>query len=210
MDTTGSSNKFNSFAVLRNLVRQPESQERCDLCSVAVGADHHHLLNIDTKRLVCVCRSCGLLLTDTNSNYKKVPTRVKLLNDFQLPDAQWDSLQIPINLAFFFNSSKTGKVVTIYPSPAGPTESLLDPGWDSSSHNLLLDQLEPDVEGLLVNRVGNSRQYFIAPIDACYELVGVIRSHWRGLSGGKEMWREVDTFFERLNKRSSNVESLFE
>ena len=206
MDPTQSSNRIKSFAALRNLVRPAEPPERCDLCNTGIRVDHHHLLNTDSRRLVCVCQSCDLLLTDPSSSYKRVPRRVTLLSDYQLSDAQWDSLQIPINLAFFFKSSKTGRIATIYPSPAGPTESLLDPGWDSTSRNPILDSLEPDVEGLLVNRVGENRQYFIAPIDACYELVGVIRSHWRGLSGGKEMWREVDGFFERLNKRSANAD----
>jgi hypothetical protein len=43
--------------------------------------------------------------------------------------------------------------------------------------------MEADVEALLVNRVDGAREYFLAPIDACFELVGTIRVPWRGLSG---------------------------
>ena len=60
------------------------------------------------------------------------------------------------------------------------------------------DQMQSDVEALLANRVGDARAYFIAPIDKCYELVGTIRKHWKGLSGGEEVWREIDEFFTGL------------
>ena len=55
---------------------------------------------------------------------------------------------------------------------------------------------------MLVNRVRENREYFIAPIDKCYELVGLIRSKWTGLSGGTEVWRDIDAFFSLLKDRS--------
>jgi hypothetical protein len=60
--------------------------------------------------------------------------------------------------------------------------------------------MRPDVETLLVNRVKETREYFVAPIDLCFELVGLIRIHWRGFSGGEEVWREIDRFFSRLKE----------
>jgi hypothetical protein len=42
-----------------------------------------------------------------------------------MTDAQWDSLLVPISMALFFFSTPANKVVALYPSPAGPTESLL-------------------------------------------------------------------------------------
>jgi len=56
----------------------------------------------------------------------------------------------------------------------------------------------PDVEALLINRVGKKREYYIVPIDLCFELIGLIRVHWRGLSGGDKVWEEVETFFSKL------------
>ena len=40
------------------------------------------------------------------------------------------------------------------------------------------------------------------PIDECFKLVGLIRIHWRGLSGGTEVWEEIGRFFTSLNERS--------
>jgi hypothetical protein len=67
--------------------------------------------------------------------------------------------------------------------------------------------MEPDVEALLVNRAGEARDYFIAPIDRCFELVGLVRTHWRGLSGGTDVWEKIHEFFARLRERSEVVRS---
>lgn len=117
-----------------------------------------------------------------------------------MTDAEWETLALPIDLAFFFYSTPQRKMTAMYPSPAGPTESLLSlSSWEALvRQNPGLHELEADVETVLVNRSGNAREYFIAPIDKCYELVGTIRIHWRGLSGGDEVWRAIEKFFARL------------
>jgi len=108
---------------------------------------------------------------------------------------------LPIDLAFFQNSSRAGRVVAYYPSPAGCTESLLDlDAWRDIVHNNPeLEQLLPDVETLLINRTRQRCDYYIAPIDQCYKLAGVVRTHWQGLSGGELVWQEIDEFFESLD-----------
>ncbi len=65
---------------------------------------------------------------------------------------------------------------------------------------------EPDVEGLLVNRISTPPQYYRAPIDQCFRLVGIIRTQWRGLSGGTDVWREIDRFFEELKLYCDGVQ----
>jgi uncharacterized protein DUF5947 len=89
----------------------------------------------------------------------------------------------------------------LYSSPAGATESLLPlAAWNSlAERNPQLGTMQPDVEAFLVNRVGTKREYYVVPIDVCFELVGLIRLHWRGLSGGDVVWQEVENFFARLN-----------
>jgi hypothetical protein len=122
------------------------------------------------------------------------------LTDFKLTDAEWDGFALPINLAFFFRSTPADKVVAMYPSPAGATESLLTLGaWGGVvAANPVLERMQSDVEALLINRLGTSREYYIAPIDRCFELVGIIRSQWRGFSGGPNVWKEISGFFDEL------------
>jgi hypothetical protein len=42
-------------------------------------------------------------------------------------------------------------------------------------------------------------------MDECYKLVGLIRTRWRGFSGGREVWDDISGFFEGLKRRSKIV-----
>jgi hypothetical protein len=199
-----------SFAALRRFVRERAPVERCELCGAALVADHPHLIEPASRTLVCACDPCSILFSGNPAGkYRRVPRRVRYLRDFRLSDAQWESLLIPINMAFFFHSEPAGKVVSLYPSPAGATESLLAlEAWEEiARENPILAEMEPDVEALLVNRInqepGQARaEYYLAPIDECYKLTGLIRANWRGLSGGAEVWRQIGQFFADLKLRA--------
>jgi hypothetical protein len=199
------SHKPSSLAALRQLIRPRAPIERCELCGAELAPQHQHLIAPANRQLLCSCDACAILFSDReDSRYRRVPRRIQFLADFRMTDAQWDSLLIPIGLAFFCTSTPLRHVVALYPSPAGATESLLDlAAWsDLLRDNPILAQLEPDVEALLVNRVGGTRDYYRVPIDTCYELVGLIRSNWRGLSGGSEVWEAIARFFARLKEQS--------
>ena len=189
------------FATLRRF-RRPESlEERCELCNVGLTPDHRHLLQMSNGRIVCSCDACALRFQDaTGGRFKLIPREVRFLSQFHLTDAEWDGLALPINLAFLFYSSPEGKVKAIYPSPAGATESLLPlSAWETIlANNRALAQMEPDVQALLIDRVGTKRDHYLVPIDVCFRLVGLIRVHWRGLSGGDQVWQEITEFFARL------------
>jgi len=195
-----------AFGALQRFARRPAVEERCELCGSPVAPEHEHVLEVDRRRLVCACQACAILFSgQIGQRYKRVPTRIRLLLDFRLTDAQWEGLLVPINMAFFFQQSAAGKVVAMYPSPAGATESQLplDTWQQIAADNPILQSLEPDVEALLVNRLGEQRgfpshQYFLLPIDRCFRLVGLVRAHWRGLSGGNELWQELTRYFAGL------------
>jgi uncharacterized protein DUF5947 len=203
-----------AFESLRQLARKPQRQvEKCEMCSAELCAEHAHLVELAQRRLHCACDACAMLFSgQAGTKYKRVPRDIRLLADFKMTDAEWDGLLIPINLAFFFQNSSDSRVSALYPSPAGATESLLPlEAWSSIVQaNTALNQLESDVEALLVNRVWQARgsapaEYYIVPIDACYKLVGLIRIHWRGLSGGTEVWQEIGNFFADLRSRAQIV-----
>lgn len=130
--------------------------------------------------------------------------RTLWLQGFDLPEAVWSDLRIPIGLAFFMVSSVTQCVVAMYPSPAGATESELRfETWRAvTERNPLLHQLEADVEGLIVNRLSDPPVYLVAPIDRCYELTGLIKAHWEGISGGTGLERAIAGYFEDLRARA--------
>ena len=201
-------NDLSPFAVLRRFARQRAVVERCELCSAELSDNHQHLVDPSTRQMICTCQSCAILFSSkAETKYRRVPQRVRYLQDFQLSDAQWDNLMIPIGLAFFFHSSAAGKVISLYPSPAGATESLLDfESWDEILRgNPVLQEMELDTEALLVNRVSGACEYYLLPIDECYRLVGLIRANWRGLAGGTEVWEAIGKFFTGLKEKSSPV-----
>lgn len=198
-----------SFANLRRLMRQRAPVERCELCSAGLAANHQHLIEPASRKLLCACDACSILFCNEESKYRRVPKDIRSMPNFHLSEAQWESLMIPISMAFFFYSSPADRMLALYPSPAGATESLLTLGaWEEiAEQNPLLKELRPDVEALLVNRVRRGREtgaaeYFIAPIDECYRLTGLIRARWRGLSGGAEVWEKIEQFFAGLRDRS--------
>jgi len=200
------------FGTLRQLARREWPLERCELCSVGIRPDHPHLIELAQRKLLCTCEACAILFSGQGVKFKRVPRRVRSLPGFNLSDAEWNGLMVPINMAFFFKSSLENRVVALYPSPAGATESLLTlESWnDIVAHNPILNEMESDVEGLLVNRLGYSRgysaaEYYLLPIDECYQLVGVIRMYWKGLSGGTEVWQELGGYFASLKTRSVDV-----
>lgn len=201
-----------SFNTLRRFLERRAPAERCELCSAELALEHGHLIDPKERKLLCSCEPCAILFSGGEGKYRRVPRQVRFLNDFALSDQQWEDLLIPINMAFFFYSSAAGKVIALYPSPAGPTESLLPlAAWEEiCAVNPVLQKMEPDTEALLVNRVGSERgekeaEYYLVPIDKCYELTGVIRANWQGLSGGAEVWREIARFFARLKERAGNA-----
>ncbi|HEX4169607.1 MAG TPA: DUF5947 family protein [Bryobacteraceae bacterium] len=189
-------------AALRRFVPARPSKEKCDACGVGLPPDHIHQFDPKTRLIHCACPSCAALYRGT---YLDIPPQVIALPNFAITDTQWDDLLIPISLAFFTYSSAAGRVIALYPGPAGASESLLrlDAWEDIAAANPELLDMQPDVQALLVNRVGAARDYFIVPIDECYKLVGLIRLRWSGLSGGAVVWGEIAAFFDGLRRKGS-------
>jgi hypothetical protein len=197
---------------LRRLAQQrsqpsAEPDEACELCGAPIGAQHRHLLNLDNRELLCACRPCSTLFDRRGAgggHYKLVGDRRLRLERFELGDAAWDTLRIPVDMAFFFRGSSAERVMAFYPSPMGATESQLElETWSVLEEaNPVLATLEPDVEALLVNRAKGSRRQWLVPIDDCYRLVALIRLRWRGFTGGREVWEEIDGFFAELDDSS--------
>jgi hypothetical protein len=182
--------------------------EKCDLCSEPVRSEHRHLLESATRQMVCVCQACAILFADpvaTNGKYRLIPDRSLYLADVSLTDAEWDSLRVPVGICFIVVAGDA-RPLAFYPSPMGPTEAVVDASvWSAlCARYPLLSGMQPDVEALLVNRARGARQHFIVPIDTCFSLVGLIRTRWRGLSGGSDVWTEIEHFFETLRTRSKS------
>jgi hypothetical protein len=191
----------------------PVTEERCEMCAVPIAHRHQHVVNLESRVLMCTCRNCYLLfdIEGAEQRYKAVPERYLSFPEFSLGPGQWDELEIPVGLAFLFRNSVLGRTIAFYPGPAGATESELPlAAWDSVvAGNPQLGVLEPDVEALLIRAPDHSRgrgtsdfSCNVVPIDACYELVGRLRQLWRGFDGGQDAHDAMDAFFAAVSERS--------
>ena len=172
----------------RSTVEREAALEQCELCGAPIPAEHRHVLELTTRDVKCSCRPCSLLF-ERAEKLRLIPTDVYAVGDVEL---DWEELRLPVDIAFFFRTG--GELKAYYPSRWGRRSRCCP--WTSPV------ELEDDVEALLVNRVRGARRQWIVPIDVCYALVGLIRTRWRGFTGGAEVWRELDKFFEGLDRRS--------
>ena len=188
------------------------AMESCEFCSEPIPTEHRHLLEVSKREVMCVCQACSILFDREAASlgkFRLIPNRRIYFPDFRMDDVQWESLRIPVGLAFLFYSTPAEKVLAYYPGPMGATESLLslDTWGDLVESNPILKEMEPDVEALLINRARGSKEYFLVPMDECYRLVGLLRMNWRGFTGGKEVWEEIGRFFKGLRARSKTLPS---
>jgi hypothetical protein len=179
--------------------------EYCDLCGTTLPSDHRHMLQTEERRILCVCEPCRAMRAH-EPGLRPTGSRSVYLEGFQLDDDLWAKFQIPIGLAFFFRSGAAGRVVALYPSPAGATEcELYLEAWrELTLANPVLASLDSDVEALVVNRLSSPPEHAIVPIDRCYELVGTIKANWTGISGGSSVDDAVTAFFGHLRPRSGS------
>ena len=185
------------------------------MCAEPIGAEHQHVVNLESRGLMCTCRGCYLLFTAEAAElrYRAVPDRYLSFPRFTLDARQYDELEIPVSLAFLFHNSVQDRMVAFYPGPAGATESELPlAAWSRIvASNPELGSLRPDVEALLVRGEDHGRNEFschLVPIDTCYELVGRLRLLWRGFDGGSEVHHAMDEFFDAVADRAQPARSV--
>jgi hypothetical protein len=181
------------------------ASESCDFCKAAISQSHQHVINVETRVVECVCDPCAVLFPNhTNAKHKRIPRTVHALPEFRMTEEQWEKLVIPIGIVFLYHSSRQRHVVGLYPSPAGAVESQLELGvWNEiERENPGLESLEPDVEGILIDRMRKPHEYLRIPIDECFRLVGMVRVEWRGFTGGSAVRKRISSFVDSLKERS--------
>jgi hypothetical protein len=200
----------NWVAALWRFVDAPEA-ERCEFCGTALPVGHTHLIEPARRRLVCACEVCvATIAASADGEYRVIVSGARPLADFRMTNAEWEALRLPIDMTFVFHSTPERRPIALYPGPAGATESLLSlDAWERIvASNPELADLQPDVEALLVNRLDGAREYHRVSIDRCFALVGLIRTRWRGFSGGPGAWAAIREFFDDLRGPAVSARGL--
>lgn len=202
---------MSALGLRRFLTERPPPPERCELCATEVPEDHRHLVDTEKRALACACVSCALLMETPGAaagRFRAVPSRHLTDPGHRLDERAWEALRIPVGVAFFFRNAALDRLVALYPSPAGATESELEPAvWDEVLGGTSLTALlEPDVEALLLRRTDGRVECHLVPIDVCYALVGRMRLLWQGFDGGAEARSALDAAFTDVRRRARPLE----
>ena len=196
------------FAVTPPPATPITAPEKCELCAAPLAGEHDHLLE-GSRRLVCACGACARLFPGKTSaprgegeggaRYRFVARRASRLA-LVLPEALWNRLDVPIGVAFFVPGAN-GSARAIYPGAAGAVEAPVPrEGWAALVAACpVAGELEPDVEALLVDRTGEEPRTFRVSIDLAFELAGILRRTWRGISGGEAARGGLEEFLSRLD-----------
>ena len=156
------------FTRSRSAVRAPSNAASCAVPSL--HHDHPHLVELAKRQTPLRLRRLRHPLQRTgDARYKRVSRSSRFLPNFQMTDGQWDSLMIPINMAFLFHTSLENRVVALYPSPPVQPNPCCHSSLDGNRRAKpgTASTWKPDVEALLVNRVGHARglrdaEYYLA------------------------------------------------
>jgi hypothetical protein len=186
--------------VRRGVAQRQAAGERCELCREHIPEEHRHVLDQQRDEVQCICRPCALLFAReaaARGHYRIVPER-----RLRLEGVSPSMLGVPVGLAYFVRQGD-GAVVAHYPSPMGATQWEIEAQrWaDVVARCSALETMVPDVEALLVNTAGGSEQRWLLPIDDCYRLVAIVMREWKGLSGGDQVWPQIQRFFNELTPR---------
>lgn len=169
------------------------------------------MVDVEASRLICYCSPCSTLLVRPRADtLRLVPQGVREITDIELDDAAWQSFRLPVAVAFFFYSTPAQRVVAFHPGRMGATQAVLHRStWEAlTDQNPILATLHPDVEALLVDRSGAPGRHWLVPIDVCYRLATLVRSHWKGFGGGPQVWREIARFLSVIEARARPVSRL--
>jgi hypothetical protein len=180
------------------------SEQKCEFCGTVMASQHPHVVAINTpglRSIQCACRACALLFEgDKSSKWRRVPEDVVRVPSLANDDVWWGRLGLPVGVAFFVRRGEDGDVIARYPGPVGVTESRISKAtWEAAMDcHPRVAAISPEVQALLVNRTGTSREHWIVGVDRCFSLVTRLRERWRGLTGGDEVRSELTRFVSEL------------
>ncbi|MDQ6616788.1 MAG: DUF5947 family protein [Actinomycetota bacterium] len=190
----------------------PDPGQWCELCGDPIPDAHSHLIAMKARTMTCSCRPCYLLFTSDGSGgrqFRAVPERYLTFPDFELSEALWEALEIPGGMGFFLLSSERNGLAAFYPGRAGARESLLSlEVWEEVvAANPSLGTIVADLEAVIVRwaQADDYPKCYLAPVDACYRLVGVMRKGWQSSDGGREARQAIEAFFDDIEARAEEA-----
>jgi len=155
-------------------ISQKATQHSCRFCSAQLDSFANPVFEVATQRIIPACDKCASrFVRNSGGPFKLVPRETRALENFQMPDVPWQAFNLPDGVTFVFYSSADVRLLAVYKSASGTIESTVPREvWKAIVEaNPALEEMRPDVEGFLIFNALGFREYYIAPIDVCYNLI---------------------------------------
>ncbi len=188
------------------------------MCAEPIADEHQHVVNVEGRQLMCICRGCYLLFTDP-ARQAALPRgpgplpRVPGLRAGPPPvGGTADPGRAGVLLPQLRRSDRT---VAFYPGPAGRHRVRTGPGGlerrcraaDPRAGHARRRRRGAAGAGARRTDPATPRRAIWCPIDACYEFVGRLRMLWRGFDGGQEARRVHRRLLRRRRRRAARWRS---
>lgn len=190
-----------ALPVTRPLTLDPEFSHRCDLCGSELGAEHGHLLERRSQRLLCSCQVCAALLEQgAGRRYRRVPRRIVALPALRAGPLDDDHHSEP-GLSFFSPRAGEQRLSVSRASPWGVRHDTLPLNlwYRLRDANPALRPLRSDVETLLIRRTDRRLAGWRVPVDRRCRLLGLLRLHG---DSGERVQALLEDFVTRLDLES--------
>jgi hypothetical protein len=176
-----------ALTALKRFVRREEPAAHCDLCAASLRDEHDHLVEPETRSLVCACRPCALLFPEgPGARYRRIRSRAVRVPGLHFDDAALAALGVPVRLAILCPSQVHDAVFALFPNAAGATEATIPMvEWSAAvvAHPVLAPvTIVPDAEALIIDQMSGRSRCFVASLDVCHHFIGLLRAR----SGAQE------------------------
>ena len=177
------------FSAFRHLVRKRVPEESCDLCSAPLDSKACPPSRRRATQVMCACTPCAVLFTDSMTRFRGISSAdVRHLPDCCLTHEDLGGVGYSDQSCFCVSFQRDRADDCLISKPWGRNRASLPADvWEEIvTHEPRLAKMQDDVQAFLVNRLAEPYQYYMAPIDKCFELVGTVRLYWKGFTGGTE------------------------
>ena len=195
------------FEVLRRFAKARVPVERCDLCGVEVAPMHDHLIDpVRAPARLRLWRLRGALQRAGRHQVQAgAPARdgARRAHHQRCPVGGAPAADRP---GLLLRQHAAGAGGGVLPEPGRRhrvAAGARDLGGDPARAPGPRATCSPTFRRCSSTGSGAARRptvCYLVPIDQCFRLVGIIRMHWKGFTGGTAVWEEIDRFFADLGR----------
>ena len=180
------------------------------MCAEPIGEEHQHVVDLESRGLMCTCRACYLLFTARATpqlRYRAVPDRYLSFPDLAFGAGQWDELRDPGRAGVLLPQlrARTGRSRSTRARPAPPSPSCrwgLGPDRRRPTRAGHARARRRGAAGPRARPTASGRRVLPGADRRLLRAGRAAADVWRGFDGGQEARAAIDAFFADVAARS--------